>query len=125
MIKRSLYSLIGLMIGMTLSGSLLAQKKIPSSFCLHPAEKRLADSINNIRLSQGKKALQLSVSLSFVARAHVADLLNNHPDTSICNLSSWSDKGPWKACCYNPYVVNHNGMWEKPKELTNYPYRGY
>ena len=111
--------------GMTLSFSLHAQKKVPSSFCLHSVEKQLADSINRIRVSHGKKALPLSLSLSFVARAHVADLLNNRPDTSICNLSSWSDKGPWKACCYNKYVVNHDCMWKKPKELTGYPYRGY
>jgi len=128
MIKRSSwFILLWLTIGMTLSGSLFAQKKVPSSFCLHPAEKQLAYSINRIRTSHGKKALSLSVSLSFVARTHVTDLLINHPDTSICNLSSWSNKGKgkWKAVCYNPYVVNHSGMWNKPKELTGYRYRGY
>ena len=114
-----------LITAMILSGSLFAQKKVPSSYCLHPIEKQLADNINRIRKSHGKKVLPLSVSLSFVARTHVTDLLNNHPDTSICNLSSWSGKGPWKACCYNAYVVNHNCMWKKPKELTTYPYRGY
>ncbi len=114
-----------LLAAIILSGPLFAQKKVPSSFCLHPAEKQLADSINRIRVRNGKKALPLSVSLSYVARAHVADLFYHHPDTSICNLSSWSDKGPWKAVCYNPYVVNHDGMWKKPQELTNYPYRGY
>jgi hypothetical protein len=113
------------MVGLISPYVLVAQNKVPSSFCLHPAEKQLADSINSIRVRNGKKALPLSVSLSFVARAHVADLFYNHPDTSICNLSSWSNKGPWKACCYNPYVVNHDGMWKKPQELTNYRYRGY
>jgi hypothetical protein len=101
------------------------QKKVPSSFCLHPVEKQLADSINRIRVSHGKKVLPLSVSLAYVARVHVTDLLKNHPDTSICNLSSWSNKGAWKPCCYNRYVVNHDCMWKKPKELTTYPYRGY
>jgi len=128
MVKRSgWFALLWLITGIILSGSLFAQKKIPSSFCLHPAEKRLADSINSIRQSYGKKALSLSISLSYVARTHVGDLLINHPDTSICNLSSWSDKGKgrWKAVCYNPYVVNHDGMWKKPQELTNYRYRGY
>ncbi len=128
MVKRSgWFALLWLITGITLPGSLFAQKKISSSFCLHPAEKQLADSINNIRLSHGKKALPLSISLSYVARTHVGDLLINHPDTSICNLSSWSDKGKgrWEAVCYNPYVVNHNGMWKKPQELTNYRYRGY
>ncbi len=116
---------LAVFLGITMSFSMYAQKKIPSSFCMHPIEKQLADSINRIRVSHGKKALPLSVSLSYVARAHVTDLLKNHPDTSICNLSSWSDKGPWKGCCYNKYVVNHDCMWKKPKELTRYPYRGY
>ncbi len=114
-----------LLMGMVMSLTLFAQHKVPSSFCLHPIEKQLADSINRIRVSHGKKALPLSVSLSYVARTHVYDLLKNHPDTSICNLSSWSSKGHWKPCCYNKYVVNHDCMWKKPKELTTYPYRGY
>ncbi len=108
-----------------LSFSLYAQKKVPASYCMHPLEKQLADSINRLRAEHGKKALPLSVSLSYVARLHVTDLLQNHPDTSICNLSSWSDKGRWTPCCYNRYVVNHDCMWKKPKELTTYPYRGY
>ncbi len=125
MSKGSRVKLLWLFMGLFLSGMVYAQKRVPSSFCLHPAEKQLADSINSIRVRNGKKALPLSVSLSYVARTHVTDLFNNHPDTSICNLSSWSNKGRWKACCYNPYVVNHEGMWKKPQELTSYPYRGY
>ena len=125
MSKGSCVKLLWLFMGLFLSGMVYAQKRVPSSFCLHPAEKQLADSINRIRVRNGKKALPLSVSLSYVARTHVTDLFNNHPDTSICNLSSWSNKGRWKACCYNPYVVNHDGMWKKPQELTSYPYRGY
>ncbi len=101
------------------------QHTIPSSFCISPAEKALAVSINNIRIKNGKKPIPLSVSLSYVAKTHVHDLSVNHPDTSICNLSSWSNKGKWTACCYNSYVVNHDGMWKKPQELTSYRYRGY
>ncbi len=115
----------GMFLGLLLSLSLYGQKKIPSSYCMHPLEKQLADSINSIRIQHGKKALPLSLSLSYVARMHVNDLLKHHPDTSICNLSSWSDKGQWTPCCYNRYVVNHECMWKKPKELTAYPYRGY
>ena len=112
---------------MLFPGSLIAQKKIPSDFCIRPAEKRLADSINRIRIAHGKKAIPLSVSLSYVAKVHVTDLIQNHPDTGICNLSSWSDKGKgrWKAVCFNPYVVSQEGMWKKPQELTSYRYRGY
>lgn len=123
--KRGWFAWTGLMVGLILSGSLFAQKKVPASYCLHPAEKQLADSINAIRLRNGKKALPLSVSLSYVARTHVTDLLIHHPDTGICNLSSWSNKGSWKPCCYNPYVLQHDGMWKKPQELTGYRYRGY
>jgi len=102
-----------------------AQKQLPANFCISPQEKALFDKINQLRKVYGKKPLKLSASLSYVAKIHVNDLLNNRPDTSVCNLSSWSNKGSWKACCYNPYVPNPDCMWDKPKELTPYPYRGY
>jgi len=111
---------------------LLAQKSVFAqnerdfkNFCISPKEKAFADWINYLRKEYGKEKLPLSLSLSYVARTHITDLEQNHPDTSICNLSSWSNKGNWKPCCYNPYVVRRNCMWDKPKELTNYVYRGY
>ncbi len=64
-------------------------------------------------------------SMTHVAHLHVADLNQHQPDTSICNLHSWSDKGEWTSCCYQAYVPNQNCMWNKPKELTPYKYRGY
>lgn len=88
-------------------------------------EQLLFDKINILREDYGKKSLEFSKSLSYVAQLHVVDLSNNHPDTSVCNLSSWSDKGEWTACCHNPYVPNQDCMWDKPKELTPYTYRGY
>ncbi|NOX85843.1 MAG: SPOR domain-containing protein [Chlorobi bacterium] len=102
-----------------------AQKKVPDDFCITSEEKKLFDDINALLTDYNKKALKLSASLSYVARLHVDDLLKNRPDTSICNLSSWSDKGAWTACCYNKYVADQECMWGKPKELTTYPYRGY
>jgi hypothetical protein len=101
------------------------KKKIPQSFCVAQDEKKLFDFVNTLREENGKKPVKLSKSLSFVAKTHVEDLLKNHPDTSICNLSSWSDKGNWKPCCYNAYVPKPLCMKEKPKELTSYPYYGY
>jgi len=101
------------------------QKKIPSSFCVSPEEFQLLDFVNSIRQEYGMKPVKLSASLSFVAKTHVDDLLQNHPDTSICNLSSWSDKGKWTPCCYNAYIPNPLCMKKKPKELTPYPYYGY
>ncbi len=124
--KQSSYFIGILLFAFVLSAPYVyGQRKIPASICVSPAEKALADSVNKIRTGNGLKALQLSISLSFVAKTHVRDLMLHHPDTSLCNLSSWSDKGNWTACCYNPYVVNHEAMWKKPQELTNYRYRGY
>lgn len=104
---------------------LISQKNNPDNFCLSDDEMRLFEQINKLREDYDQKSLQLSASLSYVAKLHVEDLFVNHPDTSICGLSSWSDKGDWKACCYNPYVLNEECMWAKPKELTSYPFRGY
>jgi hypothetical protein len=102
-----------------------AQKQLPDNFCISISEKSLFDKLNELRKVYGKKPLKLSASLSYVAKVHVEDLLNNNPDTSVCNLSSWSNKGTWTPCCYNPYLLKQACMWDKPKELTPYPYRGY
>jgi sRNA-binding regulator protein Hfq len=112
-----------LLSGMTLKSR--AQKKIPEQFCISFDEQLLFDKINLIRDDYGKPELDFSISLSYLAEVHVEDLLLNNPDTSICNLSSWSDKGEWTPCCYNSYVVNQDCMWDKPKEITNFTYRGY
>ena len=105
--------------------TILGQKEIPESFCISPEDKLLFDKINLLRTDYGKLEIELSKSLSYVAAVHVNDLQNNRPDTSVCNLSSWSDKGEWTACCYNGYVPKPDCMWDKPKELTPYTYRGY
>ncbi len=102
-----------------------AQNKIPDDFCLSNDEFNLFDAINQIRVDYDKNPVELSASLSYVASLHVDDLYNNHPDTSICNTSSWSDKGNWTPCCHNSYVYDPDCMWEKPNELTPYRYRGY
>ncbi len=105
--------------------SFAQKKKFSDTICLNHKEKLVADWINSLRKDYDKKPIALSKSLTFVAKTHIKDLTYNHPDTSICNLSSWSDKGNWTPCCYNRYVIKHNCMWKKPKELTNYIYRGY
>ncbi len=104
---------------------IFAQKSIPKGFCVSNEEAKLADAINLLRIDYGKPKIQFSTSLSYVAKTHTTDLQINHPDTSICNLSSWSDKGNWTPCCYSEYVHKPKCMWDKPKELTPYPYRGY
>lgn len=103
----------------------ISQSSLPDNFCISADEMQLFDRVNNLRRDYDKKVIQLSSSLSYVAKIHTEDLFENHPDTSICGLSSWSDKGNWKPCCYNAYVLDEDCMWDKPKELTSYPYRGY
>ncbi len=100
-------------------------KNIPDDFCISADDNKLLESLNQFLVENGKKKLEYSKSLSYVAKLHVDDLLLNHPDTSICNLSSWSNNGEWTGCCYNKYVPNQDCMWEKPKELTSFKYRGY
>ena len=107
------------------SSKLSAQNKVPDDFCISLEEKKLFERINTLLGEYDKKPVKLSASLSYVAKLHVADLINNHPDTSVCNLSSWSDQGDWTPCCHNQYVPQQDCMWDKPKELTTYPYRGY
>ncbi|MCF6170388.1 MAG: SPOR domain-containing protein [Bacteroidales bacterium] len=107
------------------SAHLFAQKNIPDDFCISHQEQQLFERLNILLEAYGKKPLQASPSLYYVAKLHVGDLAQNHPDTSVCNLSSWSGNGDWTACCYTPYLPNQDCMWDKPKELTRYPYRGY
>lgn len=104
---------------------IIAQNNFPDDFCLSKEEKQLYDAVNKLRTAYEQPSLQHSASLTFVARLHIGDLQAHHPDTSVCNLSSWSDKGAWTACCYNRYIPDPECMWAKPKELTPYAYRGY
>lgn len=103
----------------------ICQKTLPNDFCIDRIESNLFENINLLRMDYGMPELQLSASLSYVAELHVNDLQNNNPDTSICNLSSWSDQGEWTPCCYTKYLYNPDCMWDKPKELTPFNYRGY
>jgi len=118
------YSLIFLLF-IFMANGLSAQKGVPDDFCLTDDEYRLYELINAHRILNDMKVIPLSASLSFVARTHVIDLFTNHPDTSICNLNSWSDKGEWTACCHNKYVPVEECIRNKPKELTNYSGEGY
>jgi hypothetical protein len=104
---------------------LAAQPHNVDNFCISPAEEKLTQLINAFRRQNRLAEIQLSASLSFVAKTHVADLQLHRPDTSICNTSSWSNKGLWTPCCYQPYVPKNECMWDKPKELTPYTFRGY
>lgn len=94
-------------------------------YCLTESELWFAENINALRAEHGLSALPYSLSLTIVAKTHVEDLSHNRPDTSFCSTASWSDKGSWTPCCYNKFITERECMWNKPKELTKYRYRGY
>lgn len=80
--------------------------------------------INQHRANYKIPPIPLSKSLTHVAKTHVSDLIN-YPPKSPCNSHSWSSYGSWSEACYTPDHANANGMWSKPRELTNYKGRGY
>lgn len=84
----------------------------------------LAEVINQYRVEQGLPAIPISVSLTLVAEAHVADLAHNNPVGGQCNLHSWSNQGNWTACCYTSDHAQAHCMWDKPREITDGLYQG-
>jgi len=81
--------------------------------------------INEYRRQYDLPPIQLSRSLCYVANTHAKDLFFHHPDQEPCNFHSWSDKGPWKPFCYPRDEDKKNSVWDKPKELTGYPEKGF
>ena len=94
--------------------------QVPEKFCVSRQEYALYRKINEYRTSIGLQVVPISRSLSYVAKLHVIDLFENHPDTSFCSLNSWSDKGPWKSCCHSQYKPDPECILDKPGELTSY-----
>ena len=89
-------------------------------------ELELYEAINDYRAANSLPPIPYSPSLSRVARTHSTDLLQESPHTvGDCNLHSWSDAGPWSSCCYTPDHAEAACMWDKPRELTDYPGNGY
>jgi len=96
-----------------------------SEICLSKEEKALYDEINQYRKRRGLNTIKLSRSLSFVAKQHAFDLANNNVTSKKCNMHSWSDNERWTGCCYTNDHKEARCMWNKPKELTDYPGDGY
>ncbi len=94
-------------------------------FCLTKDEYRLYTLINDYRTKQGLGIIPISRSLCYVAKIHARDLYINNPDTSICSLNSWSDKGQWTPCCHSGLTPNPLCIVNKPKELAKYPGEGH
>lgn len=93
-------------------------------------EAALASLINQYRVQNGLGAIAISRSLTQVAQAHVKDLVENRPDQGVdergqrCSIHSWSDKGNWTPVCYTEDGYRAEGMWNKPREITNNAYTG-
>ena len=100
------------------------QKKI--TVCVSEDEMKLYELIMEYRKEKGLPEIPLSKSLTYVARLHAKDVENNRPKVG-CNMHSWSDdgKGLWDYCCYPSNHKNATCMWEKPRQLTNYPGDGF
>lgn len=96
-----------------------------ADICLTKDEYRLYTIINEYRTKQGLSVVPVSRSLCYVAKIHARDLFFNRPDTGFCSLNSWSDKGPWTACCHSRYNPNPLCIVRKPSELTKYTGEGH
>jgi uncharacterized protein YkwD len=98
--------------------------------CLSAKERELFRLVNEYRKSHGLKPIANSRSLNKVARVHAIDLCRNAPAEGedgrglACSLHSWSDKGAWKPVCYTKDHASAEGMWDKPREITNFIYTG-
>lgn len=88
-------------------------------------EAELYKLIMEYRKASGLPEIPRSPALTQVARLHVRDLVENHPDRGECNLHSWSAHGTWSSCCYTNDHAEASCMWNKPKELTSYPGNGF
>ncbi len=86
----------------------------------------LIDGLNSYRAENGLDPIPASSSMCTVGDVHAVDLAEQGPHTSEeCNLHSWSDAGTWSACCYTPDHAAAQCMWDKPRELTDYPGNGF
>lgn len=98
--------------------------------CLSAKERELFRLVNEYRQSHGLPPIANSRSLNKVARVHAIDLCGNAPAEGedrrglACSLHSWSNKGAWKSVCYTKDHAFAEGMWDKPREITNCIYTG-
>jgi hypothetical protein len=100
-------------------------KTIPTSYDIEKNELQLSEAINKYRTKNKLGELQLSPSLSFVAKTHLNDIRLNSKDEQGCNLNSWSDKGNWKPCCFNAKLKSMDLMTSKPSEITDFRGKGF
>jgi hypothetical protein len=124
--KKMVFSLVMVFISaMFVSEISIAQQDTINDFCISAEEFKLFNLVNEYRRSDNLPAIPLSQSLSKVAKQHIADLIQNKPDTSTCSFHSWSNKGNWQSCCFTKESRDKLCMQSKPSELTSYPGKGY
>ncbi len=107
------------------------------SGCLTEAEAELGRLVNKLREEHQLPPVPVVEPLYKVAKWHVIDLVENTPHRDrnddrglACNLHSWSDKGKetgggWEPLCYTPDHKQASGMWNKPREISDYRSNGY
>ena len=89
-------------------------------------DKKLAQLINDYRKKKNLAPIKISVSLTKVAKTHCEDLEKYSKEIKKgCNPHSWSKHGKWTKVDYYPDHRNAKGMWDKPRELTEYKGNGY
>jgi hypothetical protein len=100
---------------------------VEDKVCLSSEEFKLYTLITQYRESQKLPPIPLSAKLSQVAKAHARDLADNYvfDPENICNPHSWSSKGKWTPCCYTSDHKQAACMWDKPREIAQYPGNGY
>lgn len=122
--RQMLRALLGTGAGALALGRLASA---PSGAAAQSTTAGVAEAINAYRQTQGLPPIPVSDELTRVAKAHVADLAAYHPEDA-CNhsLHSWSNHGAWTSGCYDPNdQATWPLMWNKPKEIANYPSNGY
>lgn len=93
---------------------------------LSEKEKELVKLINDYRISLGKRPLNVSKSLTYVARTHTKDqILHFEYDLKDerglpANLHSWSKYGNWTPVMYTDDHEYGQFTRIKPQELTQY-----
>lgn len=102
-----------------------APVKNVTEVCIDDLSYQLYQLINDYRNTKGLPGIPLSGSLCYVAQVHAKDLTFNRSRDKECGLHSWSDRGRWSPCCFSTREPDYLCMWNKPKELTSYRFRGH
>ena len=76
------------------------------------APNPVAMSVNAYRQHRGLAPIPVSLRLTQVAAAHVADLEAHYRRGTSCNMHSWSANGSWTPCWH---VASTLFSWHMPR----------